>query len=63
LAATNTTKYLVGESPSVSSTTILQTGATLPANVIEWVTVTPGQRLSAITTSTAADLTVTETGT
>ena len=61
LAANQLTKYVIAEAPSVSSTTILQTGANLPPNVIEWVTVTPGQRLSAITTSTAADLSVTET--
>ena len=61
LASTQLTKYVIAEAPSVSSTTILHTGANLPPNIIEHVSVTPGQRLSAITTSTAADLTVTET--
>ena len=61
LCSTQLTKYVIAEAPSVSSTTILQTGANLPPNIIEHVAVTPGQRLSAITTSTAADLTVTET--
>ncbi len=60
LASNQLTKYVVAEAPSVSSTVLLNTGATLPPNFVEWVAVTPGQRLSAITTSTAADLTVTE---
>ena len=61
VACNQQAQYIVGSSPSVSSTTILQTGALLPSGAIEWVSVAPGERLSAITSSTSALLTITET--
>jgi hypothetical protein len=54
-------KYIIAEAPSVSSTVILATGTLLPPNCIEFVSVNPGQRLAATTTSVSAVLDITET--
>ncbi len=64
LVSNQLTKYLFLESAAatVSSVTVFTNGANLPANTIEYTAVTPGMRIAAMTTSTAADLTVTELG-
>ena len=55
-------RYIIGDSPSVNSTTIAGTGSMLPANVIEWVSVSPGQRASFVApTTSVAGVSVTET--
>ena len=62
VVATQNIKYLVAPSVSVSSTTLLQTGTLLPANVLEWVTTGPGEQLAAISfgvTSAVVDVTQT----
>jgi hypothetical protein len=50
---------------AVTSTAINTTGAMLPANVVDYLTVTPGQRLSPTISGTASTttLTITEVGT
>ena len=55
-------RYIVGDSPSVVSTVIANTGAVLPANWAEYITVSPGQRIAVATvgTASAAGVTVTE---
>src|SRR4030095_2639031 len=62
IAASQDVRFIVSEAPSVSSTVLLTGGAMVPAGQIDYVTVTPGQRLSATTTSTAATITVTQLG-
>jgi hypothetical protein len=62
IAASQDVRFVVSEAPSVSSTVLLTGGAMVPAGQIDYVTVTPGQRLSATTTSTAATITVTQLG-
>jgi hypothetical protein len=54
--------FLVGDTPSVSSTAINASGSYLPANMPEYISVVAGQRLSAVTTSTSAIMTVSECG-
>ena len=54
--STQAATLLIGDSPSVSSTVILQTGTPIPANLPEYFSVSAGQRLSAITSSTSAVL-------
>ena len=61
VACTQAAQYLVSASPSVSSTVIAAMGALLPSGAIEHVSVSPGERLSAITSSTAALMTISET--
>jgi len=62
LCSDSSLRYVVGDSPSVSSTVVANTGSLLPANVIEWVTVTPGQRISFVNiASSVSATTVTET--
>ncbi len=48
-------RFLVDNAPSVSSTVVAASGAFVPANVVDYFAVSPGQRLSAVapTTSTA----------
>ena len=61
LSSNQMTKYVIGDAALATSTSVLNAGANLPPNVVEYVTVNPGQVLSAITTSTTALFTVTET--
>jgi hypothetical protein len=59
LAATAAVFYLLFDSTNPVAATITN-AAYLPANVIEYVNVTPGQKLSAIEASAAGTLSVTE---
>jgi hypothetical protein len=59
LSATAACFYLITEGTAPVPATNAN-AAYLPANVIEYVTVTPGQKLSAIDAGTAGSLTVTE---
>ena len=60
IMATQPIAFLIGDAPSVSSTVINNTGATMPASVVEYFLVTPGQRFVSITTSTSAVVNVAE---
>jgi hypothetical protein len=63
VATTQPTWLLIDQSPSSTAATIYGTGALLPANTVDYITVTPGQRLSAASsTASTANLTITEVG-
>ena len=56
-------KYVIGDTPVTSTAAFIgQNGSNLPPGVIEHVTVTPGQQLVAISTTTSALATITECG-
>lgn len=60
LAATAACFYLITEAAGPVAATVAN-AAFLPSGVIEFVTVTPGQTLTAIQSTAAGTLTVTET--
>lgn len=64
IATSTVAWFVIDTAPSVSSTTILQTGALLPAGQIDYVTVTPGQRLSCLSSvaAGASQITITQLG-
>lgn len=52
--ATSTVSWLlIDTAPSVSSTVVLTTGILMPANTIDYFTVTPGQRASVLSSVAA----------
>lgn len=61
LSATSACYYLITEGSEGTTVNVTTSnGSYLPANVIEYVTVTPGQKLSAIEASAAGTLNITE---
>lgn len=60
LSATSACYYLITETAAIVAATAAN-ASYLPANWVEYVTVTPGQKLTAIEASAAGTLSVTET--